>query len=263
MFVCGSKAFRDSVWCIRCLFARKWFSPHKLPYWRQEADYWVQNSYQDATSKTRFNSCSDPSLKIADVCSGRGSCMPFGDTGISFCHCNPGYGGAECQSKRLSQLTAWLLCLFFGPFGADQYYLGWYPEMLVTQILSVMGVLLLVANPSSKLPGQFFRLGWMCHGLPSDHVNRMLKSFCTFLSFFGNVICLQTCAPSPPGLVVLLGPWMRHVVIIGSAPAQAMKDRTSADLPRCAFVAFSILQHGAQDVTSWLHSYQRSSRNRL
>eukprot|EP00913_Durusdinium_trenchii_P023627 g22199.t1 len=42
-------------------------------------------------------------------------------------------------------------------------------------------------------------------------------------------------------LVVLLGPWIRHVVIIGSAPAQATTDRTSADLPRCAFVSFSIL----------------------
>lgn len=46
------------------------------------------------------------------------------------------------------------------------------------------------------------------------------------------------------GLVVLLGPWMRHVVIIGSAPAQALSDRTSADLPRCAFVAFSMLCRG-------------------
>ncbi|CAK9115435.1 Hypothetical protein SCF082_LOCUS53476 [Durusdinium trenchii] len=174
---------------------QKWFSPHKLPYWRQEPDYWVQNSYKDQTSKERFNSCTDSSLKIADVCSGKGSCVPFGDSGISFCQCHPGYGGAECQSKRLSQLTAWLLCIFLGPFGADQYYLGWYLEMIVTQIFSVLGVILLVAIPNSKLPG----------------------------------------------LVVLLGPWIRHVVIIGSAPAQATTDRTSADLPRCAFVSFSIL----------------------
>ena len=50
--------------------------------------------------------------------------------------------------------------------------------------------------------------------------------------------------PWSSGLVVLLGPWMRHVVIIGSAPAQALSDRTSADLPRCAFVAFSMLCRG-------------------
>lgn len=175
---------------------QKWFNPHKLPYWRLETDYWMKESYLDPKSKdARFNSCNNPRLKIADVCSGRGSCLPFGDTGVSFCRCNPGFGGAECESKRLSQLTAWFLCLFLGPFGADQYYLGWYPEMLITQILSILGVVLLVAIPNSKLPG----------------------------------------------LVVLLGPWMRHVVIIGSAPAQGITDRTAADLPRCAFVAFSML----------------------
>eukprot|EP00438_Fugacium_kawagutii_P032166 Skav231584 [mRNA] locus=scaffold481:302600:303870:- [translate_table: standard] len=146
----------------------------------------------------RFNSCNNPHLNIADVCNGRGSCLPFGDTGVSFCRCNPGFGGAECESKRRSQLTAWFLCLFLGPFGADQYYLGWYPEMLVTQMLSILGVALLMFIPNSRLPGR---------------------------------VCL----------VVLLGPWMRHVVIIGSAPAQGVTDRTSADLPRCAFVAFSML----------------------
>lgn len=133
---------------------RKWFNPHKLPYWRLETDYWMKESYLDPKSKdARFNSCNNPRLKIADVCSGRGSCLPFGDTGVSFCRCNPGFGGAECESKRLSQLTAWFLCLFLGPFGADQYYLGWYPEMLITQILSILGVVLLVAIPNSKLPG--------------------------------------------------------------------------------------------------------------
>ena len=95
-------------------------------------------------------------------------------------------------------MTAWLLCLFLGPTGADQYYLGWYLEMLATQIISLLAVMLLLLMPNSKLPG----------------------------------------------LVLLLGPWMRHVVILGSAPAQATEDRTSADLPRCAFVAFSMLWRG-------------------
>ena len=136
------------------LEARKWFNPHKLPYWRMEQDYWMKESYLDPKSKdARFNSCSNPHLNIANVCNGRGSCLPFGDTGVSFCRCNPGFGGAECESKRLSQITAWFLCLFLGPFGADQYYLGWYPEMIVTQMLSILGAALLISVPNSKLPG--------------------------------------------------------------------------------------------------------------
>lgn len=136
------------------LEARKWFNPHKLPYWRMEQDYWMKESYMDPKSKdARFNSCSNPHLNIANVCNGRGSCLPFGDTGVSFCRCNPGFGGAECESKRLSQITAWFLCLFLGPFGADQYYLGWYPEMIVTQMLSILGAALLISIPNSKLPG--------------------------------------------------------------------------------------------------------------
>lgn len=139
---------------ISLLEARKWFNPHKLPYWRMEQDYWMKESYVDPKSKdARFNSCSNPHLNIANVCNGRGSCLPFGDTGISFCRCNPGFGGAECESKRLSQITAWFLCLFLGPFGADQYYLGWYPEMIVTQMLSILGAALLISIPNSKLPG--------------------------------------------------------------------------------------------------------------
>ncbi len=136
------------------LEARKWFNPHKLPYWRLEQDYWMKESYVDPKSKdARFNSCSNPHLNIANVCNGHGSCLPFGDTGVSFCRCNPGFGGAECESKRLSQITAWFLCLFLGPFGADQYYLGWYPEMIVTQMLSILGAALLISIPNSKLPG--------------------------------------------------------------------------------------------------------------
>ena len=223
---------------------RKWFNPHKLPYWRLETDYWMKESYLDPKSKdARFNSCNNPHLKIADVCNGRGSCLPFGDTGVSFCRCNPGFGGAECESKRLSQLTAWFLCLFLGPFGADQYYLGWYPEMLITQILSILGVVLLVAIPNSKLPG-----GVQSDGSKAQSIAMSCKQLqSSAVSHAGDHTASIKQHPKfhyPPGLVVLLGPWMRHVVIIGSAPAQGITDRTAADLPRCAFVAFSLLWHG-------------------
>lgn len=168
-----------------------------MPYWRREPDYWLQSSYLDPEAKKhRFNSCGNENLPIAEVCNGRGSCEPFANTGLSFCRCESGYGGLECEHRRLSQMKAWILCLFLGPTGADQYYLGWYLEMLATQIVSLLALILLLAMPNSRLPG----------------------------------------------LVLLLGPWMRHVVIIGSAPAQAVEDRTSADLPRCGFVAFSILR---------------------
>ena len=71
-------------------------------------------------------------------CNGRGSCEPFANTGLSFCRCESGYGGLECEHRRLSQMKAWILCLFLGPTGADQYYLGWYLEMLATQIVSLL-----------------------------------------------------------------------------------------------------------------------------
>ncbi|CAE7035379.1 unnamed protein product [Symbiodinium natans] len=182
----------------------KWFGVHSVPYWRQQPDYWTHEAYAHDEHGNRhaeksFNSCMNPKLHIENVCSGHGSCVPFGDdTGLSFCKCYPGYGGMECNSKRLSQTTAWFLALFLGPAGADQYYLGWYPQMLMTQVTSVLGLLLLAAISSSRLPG----------------------------------------------LCVFMAPWMYHVVVIGSAPAQAVRDRTAADLPRCAFVSFSLLWMG-------------------
>ncbi|CAJ1440841.1 unnamed protein product, partial [Effrenium voratum] len=167
-----------------------------VPYWRKQPDYWARESYKDPKSgELRFNSCMNPKLPVAEVCSGRGSCLPFAQSGLSFCKCRSGFGGAECELRRLSQTKAWVLCLFLGAFGADQYYLGWYLEMFTTQILSVLGLVLLRVMPYSKLPG----------------------------------------------LALLLGPWLRHVVILGSAPGQAQTDRTEQDLPRCAFVAFSLL----------------------
>ena len=263
----------------------------------------MKESYVDPKSKdAHFNSCTNPHLKIADVCSGRGSCLPFGDTGVSFCRCNPGFGGAECESKRKSQITAWFLCLFLGPLGADQYYLGWYPEMLITQLLSVLGVALLMVVPNSKLPGgeptarfrqlqcdtmtakshlksaYFLRLrqfGAETHMRHIRHTDIVLGFGFTIVSCFALLlysvlllflilllytVLLNYCrlwrengisSILAPGLVVLLGPWMRHVVIIGSAPAQGIGDRTSADLPRCAFVAFSMLWHGLED---WWYS---------
>lgn len=46
----------------------------------------------------------------------------------------------ECSTERKSQLTAFLLSIFFGIFGADQFYLGYVWPHGVLKLLSLGGL---------------------------------------------------------------------------------------------------------------------------
>ena len=70
-------------------------------------------------------------------CNGHGHCAEWYDaapasfqrpanSSLTFCECDRDWTGPECSMQRKSQLTAFVLSLFLGPAGADQFYLGWY-----------------------------------------------------------------------------------------------------------------------------------------
>lgn len=114
---------------------------HKVGFWRQKEDQSVAESFKLPDGSLGFNSCSYPQLAVWQVCSGRGSCEAFDPKSLSreyiaghipsslattFCKCNTNYAGPECRTERKSQLYAYLLSLFTGFLGLDQFYLGFY-----------------------------------------------------------------------------------------------------------------------------------------
>eukprot|EP00399_MALV-I-05_sp_L67-4_P000171 gene171-43_t len=135
---------------------------HTVGNWRRKPDYLLTNAYMPADapagSPGMLNSCM-LSISPSVQCSGRGSCEEFKywrstedkekkedtsavmrdmsvntteqgagkikvDSKLKFCKCSRDWAGSECQDKRKSQLTAYFLSIFFGLFGADQFYLG-------------------------------------------------------------------------------------------------------------------------------------------
>lgn len=177
-----------------------WLKTHKVPFWRKKEDYWDKFSYKDPVSgRPAFNSCMDPRVIPQNVCQGHGHCQPYDEhSGLSFCKCEDGYGGSECQIKRLKQSVAFVLSMALGPIGADQFYLGNIVDMVLKQLTTLIGLTLLVILRYSKVPGLCF----------------------------------------------LILPWMRDVIIIGSAPAQGKEYRSDHDLPRFAFVVLSLVWVG-------------------
>lgn len=121
----------------------------QMPAWRRELEYFGKLAYADPkTKKPTFNSCNDPSLKTEQICSGRGHCKAFdlmiSKTPTFFCKCNEDWGGPECNLKRKSQATAWILSMVGGPLGLDMAYLGLTKLMLMKQFLTLVGVIMVL-----------------------------------------------------------------------------------------------------------------------
>eukprot|EP00397_Hematodinium_sp_SG-2012_P045754 GEMP01051499.1.p1 GENE.GEMP01051499.1~~GEMP01051499.1.p1 ORF type:complete len:384 (+),score=60.52 GEMP01051499.1:380-1531(+) len=104
---------------------------HRVGNWRGQKDYLM--SYQFVppgvnAEKSSLNSCSLVHLAPALQCSGRGSCKTWNPNEVSstitFCQCDRAWADPECRTKRKSQVTAYLLSVFIGFLGADQFYLG-------------------------------------------------------------------------------------------------------------------------------------------
>lgn len=108
-------------------------SSHAVGNWRLEASYLETYSFASPRNATikQFNSCTDQSLPQSYVCNGRGHCADWHEgsqdgSGPVFCKCDRGWADPECRTQRQSQISAFLLSIFFGMFGADQFYLGFW-----------------------------------------------------------------------------------------------------------------------------------------
>jgi len=104
--------------------------------WKAQESYLVTYSYtRPQSSDIRLNSCDDPDIPISLRCNGHGRCVEWFDgyspvmdsnssVSLNFCECDEAWADPECTTQRKSQITAFLLSMFLGMFGADQFYLG-------------------------------------------------------------------------------------------------------------------------------------------
>jgi len=111
---------------------------HKIGNWRAKPDYLIKHEFVPPGGSARnanINSCSIQRLSQTLQCSGRGVCKLWDahnqDNYLSFCECDRDWADPECRTRRKSQLVAYLLSLFFGFLGADQFYLGFVTQGLV------------------------------------------------------------------------------------------------------------------------------------
>eukprot|EP00416_Gambierdiscus_australes_P035875 CAMPEP_0171109586 /NCGR_PEP_ID=MMETSP0766_2-20121228/70863_1 /TAXON_ID=439317 /ORGANISM="Gambierdiscus australes, Strain CAWD 149" /LENGTH=238 /DNA_ID=CAMNT_0011571341 /DNA_START=161 /DNA_END=877 /DNA_ORIENTATION=- len=131
----------------------QWAIPrHQVPNWELQPNYLRVYDFSPPGSRaSQLNSCEDPSVPVTIKCSGHGRCVEWFDTlpsfafnisehRLSFCECDQDWADPECRTERKSQLTAFLLSLFLGMFGADQFYLGFIWPQGIVKLLTLGGV---------------------------------------------------------------------------------------------------------------------------
>lgn len=124
---------------------------HTVGNWRAEHNYLVRFQFVPPGKKiteAMLNSCDAVAADGTAVneslqCSGHGRCEVWDtestDTSSSlFCSCDRDWADPECRTRRKSQAIAYLLSLFTGFLGFDQFYLG-FPERGVLKLLSLGG----------------------------------------------------------------------------------------------------------------------------
>jgi hypothetical protein len=118
--------------------AAAWESrPSYLQQFKSVVPVTSKNVPSSARPKAQLNSCGNPNLAAAQVCSGHGSCQLFSGSNASntttaaatnsslyVCKCDRDWRDPECSTRRKSQFTAFLLAMFTGCFGGDMFYLG-------------------------------------------------------------------------------------------------------------------------------------------
>jgi len=104
---------------------------HSVGRWRAEEDYLIKYEFVppgSSPTEAIINSCGLKRLSQTLQCSGRGVCKMWEaedpESHTSFCECDRDWADPECGTQRKSQAVAYMLSVFLGPLGADQFYLG-------------------------------------------------------------------------------------------------------------------------------------------
>merc|ERR1719161_1933909 len=111
---------------------------HTIGNWEAKENYLVEYEYV-APGKTSeeaiLNSCTTALSTYSGLqCNGHGRCKDWNEVvpgmdmtlpRLSFCECDRDWADPECKTPRKSQITAFVLSLFFGVPGVDQFYLGY------------------------------------------------------------------------------------------------------------------------------------------
>lgn len=121
---------------------------HTLGNWQAKPSY-LQTYQFTALGAPRINSCSQSGVPADVQCNGHGKCAEWFDAiqagvnitepRVMFCECDADWSDPECSTPRKSQLTAFLLSMFLGVFGADHLYLGSFWPWGVLKLVTLGG----------------------------------------------------------------------------------------------------------------------------
>jgi len=121
---------------------------HATANWRMKANYLKTYAYVPpgrAPWQAVLNTC-QTQVTGGEVCNGHGVCVGWFDkpagnvtqNALKFCKCEPEWTDPECQTMRKSQFHAFMLSIFLGMFGADNFYLEYY-RLGILKLLSLGG----------------------------------------------------------------------------------------------------------------------------
>jgi len=127
-------------------------SRHPIGFWRAQPSFLHQYALPFPEVDAVFNSCMSTDVPRTMKCHGHGECLPWSQTvpivpvdynhteaqQLLFCKCDTLWADPECATPRKSTRTTFMLSLFFGWLGLDQFYLG-YPLRGALKLLTFGG----------------------------------------------------------------------------------------------------------------------------
>jgi TM2 domain-containing membrane protein YozV len=196
---------------------------HKVGNWRAKKSYLGKYRFVPPGKTVRdavLNSCSQKDVSSTLKCNGRGYCKTFTKSGtaalqamklapLSFCECDLYWADPECGTMRQSQMTTFLFAIFFSPFGADYFYLGFI----------LWGMFKLIALGGF---GFCFLIDTIRNGNGPFYTQKIQE-----LADIWAVFKLLA-------LAVFAYWWLLDIIRVGSGNVYASKFRTAPDLPHWA-----------------------------